>query len=700
MSKIGIRLLSSLIATESISSLIKLPLGEHLFMGSELVLFNYTMKHVKQYGKMPAKSTIEEELGDILTPTEEPPEFYMQELTSRYLHTQIKSLVMQASDHLKAENPDAALQLLLSEMADLHLKSIGKTIIDFRDIAEVIFTEYAAQQAGDVSYMPFGWPYLDKLAGGMREGDFVSIVGRPMCLSGDTPIWVSRKKCSSGRTYSLKELHHRFHGGGIPCGKGNARHWDNAIQTQINSLGDDGLTLLNRVNDVVYSGKKTTYTVTTANGKSLRATMEHQFLTPTGYKELKHIAVGGSVICRSSNPVKKPPVKRTTPELTTKLPHSPYRTRVVAGIEYHRVPWARLVYDASLNALPVEEFITSLKENHEHGFVFSDPHWHIHHKDKDRLNYVLSNLELLSPTAHKELHHKDRNLRNHFGRYSVSPCEVVSIEVYGEEDTYDICMNHPHNNFVAQDFVVHNSGKTFLELYSALNLWKKGHRPLVVSMEMVKLLIAQRLAAIYSHTKLTHILKAAVSEQPFKLMQKILKGAKKKENPMWIVDGNMTTSVQDIIMLCRQLHPTAVYVDGAYLVRSTNGKLSKWDRMSENAEDMKKTIATDLGIPVVASYQFSKDAAKMAKKTSKGGEGNTPGLEDIYGSDAIAQLSSVCLGLFDIEGQVETLNQRNVHILKGRNGEAGQFRINWDFGHAMDFSEVVPKDIEQLQWIG
>ena len=44
------------------------------------------------------------------------------------------------------------------------------------------------------------------------------------------------------------------------------------------------------------------------------------------------------------------------------------------------------------------------------------------------------------------------------------------------------------------------------------------------------------------------------------------------------------------------------------------------------------------------------------------------------------------LGLFE-EENVETLKQRRVKILKGRNGETGEFHDHWDFD-VMDFSEV------------
>lgn len=239
------------------------------------------------------------------------------------------------------------------------------------------------------------------------------------------------------------------------------------------------------------------------------------------------------------------------------------------------------------------------------------------------------------------------------------------------------------------------SGKTFMLLYNAHNSWKvTAGVPLFVSMEMRNLIIAQRLSALHAKKNLTHLLKAELTTPALKELMQILGESKEKENPMWLVDGNLTTTVEDIILLARQLKPSAIFVDGAYLLRHPNPKANKWDKLTENAEWLKQRVATDLDIPVVCSYQFSREAAKKAKKA-----GETVGLEDIYGSDAIGQLSTVVLGLFE-DDNPETLVRRKVEILKGRNGETGQFYINWEFTK-MDFHEWSPEEESaDLQFMG
>jgi len=239
------------------------------------------------------------------------------------------------------------------------------------------------------------------------------------------------------------------------------------------------------------------------------------------------------------------------------------------------------------------------------------------------------------------------------------------------------------------------AGKTFKLLYTAHNAWKHERVPLFISMEMLTLIINQRLTAMHTHKKLTDLMKAELSTKAAQSMLVDLHKLKKSEFPLWVVDGSKVRTVDDIIMLCHLLKPSAVFVDGAYLLDHPDKRLSKWDKQADNARQLKQRVATDLGIPVVASYQLTKSSVKAKK--AKGGKEVSDGMEDVYGSDEMAQLSTVMLGLFDHEDEIEKKKKRTVKILKGRNGESGEFDINWDFGPAMNFTEIVPEKAEDVQ---
>lgn len=237
------------------------------------------------------------------------------------------------------------------------------------------------------------------------------------------------------------------------------------------------------------------------------------------------------------------------------------------------------------------------------------------------------------------------------------------------------------------------AGKTFMGLYTAMHAWKTGRVPIFFSMEMNTELIIQRLAAIYSKKKLTDLMKAELSSKAFVAMMQDLTDIQGNDTDFIVVDGNLTSTPEDMVMLARQFKPGAAWVDAAYLAQSTNLKIGKWEKQADNAQKLKQRMAQDLGIPVTASYQFSKGSEKEKKKNKDA----KPSGADVYGSDEIFQLSSLMLGLFDDEDNIESKKTRSVEILKGRSGETGSFKINWDFSNKMDFSEYKKEDPADLQ---
>lgn len=427
MSSAGRKLLSSLVYSGDVGAVLRMDLFPGLFKESEGVLFDFISTHLSCFGVIPAQDTIEEKVGDVLVEATEPPEYYLQELEKRYLQGRLKKLLIEATESLNDQDPDKAFASIVNQVSELNMQQKRRSMIDFREIADLIHAEYMATKKGDDGHsMFFGWPTLDNMTGGLKGGDFCSIVGRPA------------------------------------------------------------------------------------------------------------------------------------------------------------------------------------------------------------------------------------------------------------------------------------SGKTFMGLYNANHAWGTNQVPLFVSMEMTNLAIGQRLASMSAHKPLTHLLKGMLTTKAHKALMTTLEANKQKDKPFWLVDGNLTTTIDELILLCRQLQPSAVFVDGAYLMRHPNPRIGRFEKQTENAEWLKQRVATDLHIPVVASYQLNREVAKKKKK-----DGDKAGVEDIYGSDAIGQLSTIVLGLFE-EESIETQKRRKVDILKGRNGETGDFLINWDF-FGMDFGEIASKKnadgktveaTESLQFLG
>ena len=101
------------------------------------------------------------------------------------------------------------------------------------------------------------------------------------CLTGDTEVYTDLT--SRGvRKRTIKELYRM-----------SKQYRD---MTHIRSVDEDNLMLLsNKIEDVIYSGKKEVYKVTTKNGYEIKSTLEHKFYTEEGWKRLKDIEIKDKV---------------------------------------------------------------------------------------------------------------------------------------------------------------------------------------------------------------------------------------------------------------------------------------------------------------------------------------------------------------------------------------------------------------------
>ncbi len=234
-------------------------------------------------------------------------------------------------------------------------------------------------------------------------------------------------------------------------------------------------------------------------------------------------------------------------------------------------------------------------------------------------------------------------------------------------------------------------GKTYMVTWAARNVWWEHHKvPLILSMEMDALALMQRALGIQSEVNTKQIRDAMLTSGNLKRVKGALRVMSKHDVPFWIVDGNLTATVDDLVLLVRQLKPDVVFVDGGYLMGHPDPNAKTGQKVKDNVEALHRRISKGMGIPVIVSYQFNREVTKLKKDQQ-------PGVEHIGLSDAIGQVCSHVLGLFEDE-TVETLKRRKVTILKGREGAVGGFSLKWDF-RSMDFSEyrhVAAEDMEDI----
>lgn len=227
------------------------------------------------------------------------------------------------------------------------------------------------------------------------------------------------------------------------------------------------------------------------------------------------------------------------------------------------------------------------------------------------------------------------------------------------------------------------AGKTWKMIFSAYQMFEhQGKNVLFVSMEMEPFSLIQRISSLHSQFPIDRLRRHEYQNLLGTYEQDQIHATtaewKSADSKFWFLDGNLQSTPDDIFLIANQLKPDVVFIDGAYLLKHPNLRLDRYTRVAENIERIKHLTST-AKIPTVASYQFNRMASK--KKDS-----DDITLDDIAYSDAIGQVSSIVLGLFE-EDTVETFNHRTIRVLKGREGAVGQFKIRWDF-EKMDFSEI------------
>lgn len=238
------------------------------------------------------------------------------------------------------------------------------------------------------------------------------------------------------------------------------------------------------------------------------------------------------------------------------------------------------------------------------------------------------------------------------------------------------------------------AGKSFLTLRAAHAAYKQGRRAGFLSMEMNNLISAQRLVALDAQIPLNGLKLQKGSGLSTPQLQKLNKAGQAAGDDLHLIDGNLSASVEDIFNMVRLLQLDMLVIDGAYMLKHPNPRLGRFERVAENCELIKKEIAGVLGVPVICSWQFSREAAKKLKSK----KGDQVDLEDIGYSDAIGQISSIALGLLE-EETVETMNRKRVTIMKGRNGETGSFDIHWQFNPVMNFDHAPEAALETMSFL-
>lgn len=280
------------------------------------------------------------------------------------------------------------------------------------------------------------------------------------CLTGDTKLVINRG--GGARLLELRAVVGRLQGEATKNRAGKLCAWDLNIPTFAQSLDAEGNIRLNRIEQSHRNGRQRVIQVVTESGRHIRATAAHRFWSADkAWVRLADLREGDHVMLATwAKNLDRQRKLKTIYAQVGRMHGHPYARQNVSGRgeQILRVPLHRLVAEARENKMSLYELVGRIHLGEIDGLKFLGPEWHVHHRDGNHLNNTADNLAVLTGEEHLRLHGKNDGWKNCAGY--VVPERIREIVDDGEDDVFDLSMADPMNNYVANEFVTHNSGKT------------------------------------------------------------------------------------------------------------------------------------------------------------------------------------------------------------------------------------------------
>ena len=283
------------------------------------------------------------------------------------------------------------------------------------------------------------------------------------CVAGDTLITYGRGNRIGGRPLTIKEAYEKFNGLWKADKVRKGKPWDTSLPTRCRAVKDNMTVGFHEVMRIVQSGEQQLYKLTDEFGNSIRVTHEHPIMRPDGtFTKLRDLKPGDFIVRRGEKNVHTHNKHGRNKSRVTihSIPFHPYAWRhLIAGKNYKRSHKARLVFEADMNGLTLDEFVNILRndESRAKRLRYLDQNLIVHHIDEDPSNDALENLTTVDKLNHDQHHAKETGL----GTVLTKAVRVKSIVKDKVEMTYDMTMKMPYHNYEANGFIVSNTGKGY-----------------------------------------------------------------------------------------------------------------------------------------------------------------------------------------------------------------------------------------------
>ena len=307
------------------------------------------------------------------------------------------------------------------------------------------------------------------------------------CLSGDTVVEFGHSSTlgSKGATHykiSVKRLADLWHNG---CANQKTEASISYMQSQIMARNllhlneDTGVVEHTNITNIYCNGPKEVFLITLEDGKSIKATKDHQVFTPNGWTTFGQLSAGDEVMTAATctSPLEPPKDEKgvnQTEEWKTCNGFPFYEVSTHGNVR----SWAprkhrgKLVHPSKPRAKKPSKgasgsylFVSLSDGEGKHvrknvhtlvleTFVGPAPKNYVaRHLNGNHLDNKVSNLKWGTQVENAN----DRVLHGVTTRKRGVAKKIVSIEAAGIEETYDLEVVGPFHNFIANGIVVHNS---------------------------------------------------------------------------------------------------------------------------------------------------------------------------------------------------------------------------------------------------